>query len=194
MFLLRAPSECLTLVRRLPREKMGADSALERPSVFGLGKGNLVIKLRRRAHIAAGSRMIRKCLREKCPDGSPHMICPTCGLLGERCSPELTAKAPRMDCGARPEGAAGKRPRNWEEAEKRPHSIRRGAARAILVAEGSFAQLLRAGQWRPSAYRLYLGVGIEEKKTMASVLLGASGDDGSERGARRGGEDIPIAP
>ena len=68
----------------------------------------------------------------------------------------------------------------WEKAEKLgTRSIRRGAARAILAAGGTFAQLLRAGQWHSSAYRLYLDMGGEEAKAMASVLIEDS-DEGDE--------------
>ena len=63
---------------------------------------------------------------------------------------------------------------------------RRGAARAILEAGGSFAQLLRAGQWHSSAFRLYLDLGVEEKKAMAAVLIEASDDE--TQGRRAGGE------
>ena len=67
-----------------------------------------------------------------------------------------------------------------EKAEKLgTHSIRRGAARAILAAGGTSAQLLRAGQWHSSAYRLYLDMGGEEAKAMASVLIEDS-DEGDE--------------
>ena len=68
----------------------------------------------------------------------------------------------------------------WEKAGKLgTRSIRRGAARAILAAGGTFAQLLRAVQWHSSAYRLYLDMGGEEAKAMASVLTEDS-DEGDE--------------
>ena len=60
----------------------------------------------------------------------------------------------------------------WVKAEKLgAHSIRRGAARAILEAGGALAQLLKAGQWNSSAYRLCPDMGGEEAKAMASVLI-----------------------
>ena len=87
LFLLRAPSECLILVRRLPPGGMGEDSALESPAVIGLVKGNLAIRLHSRERMSRGSRMIRRCICEKCPDGSlemhaPQMVCPLCSLWG----------------------------------------------------------------------------------------------------------------
>ena len=68
--------------------------------------------------------------------------------------------------------------REWPRATKLgTHSFRRGAARAILEAGGSFSQLLRSGQWRSAAYQLYLDLGREEANAMASVLVEGS-DDG----------------
>ena len=62
MFLLRAQSECLLLVRQQPHEKTDEDSALETPAVIGLGRERLVIKLHRRNHVAGRSSMARKCI------------------------------------------------------------------------------------------------------------------------------------
>ena len=68
--------------------------------------------------------------------------------------------------------------REWPRAAKLgTHSFRRGAARAILEAGGSFSQLLRSGQWRSSAYQLYLDLGHEEASAMASVLVEGSDDE-----------------
>ena len=68
--------------------------------------------------------------------------------------------------------------RNWPRSEKLgTRSLRRGAARAILEAGGSFSQLLRSGQWHSSAYQLYLDLGHEEATAMASALVEASDDE-----------------
>ena len=48
-----------------------------------------------------------------------------------------------------------------------------------MEAGGSFAQLVLAGQWRPSAYRLYLDLGVEDTRAMAPVRIEAS-EDGDE--------------
>ena len=53
-------------------------------------------------------------------------------------------------------------------------AFRRGAARAILGAGGSFSQLPRTEQWRSSAYQLYLDLGHEESRAMASITVDAS--------------------
>ena len=188
IFLLRVQSECLQLVRQMPHEKMDAETILQSPAVIGLEKGQLVIKLHRRKHMAEGSRMVRKCICHKYPTGSleihvPQLFCPVCSfwenmrrrvMCGEKLFPGITGSTftHSLRSMARQFG--------WEKAEKLgTHSIRRGAARAILAAGGTFAQLLRAGQWHSSAYRLYLDMGGEEAKAMASVLIEDS-DEGDE--------------
>ena len=59
---------------------MGEDSGPESPAAMGLERGNLARKLPRREHVFGGSRMIRKCICEKYPDGLlgihvPRMFC-----------------------------------------------------------------------------------------------------------------------
>ena len=39
---------------------------------------------------------------------------------------------------------------------------------------GSFTQLLKAGQWHPSAYRLYKNAGVEETQAIDPILIEAS--------------------
>ena len=68
--------------------------------------------------------------------------------------------------------------KDWREAGRLgAHSFRRGAARAILEAGGSFSQLPRSGQWRSSAYQLYLDLGHEESRAMASIMVEAPDDE-----------------
>ena len=69
-------------------------------------------------------------------------------------------------------------PKEWHGAGRLgTHSFRRGAARAILEAGVPFSQLLRSGQWRSSAYQLYLALGHEESRAMASIMVEASADE-----------------
>ena len=56
-------------------------------------------------------------------------------------------------------------------------------ARMISESGGSLARLLTAGQWRPSAYRLYPDLGAVE----------ASGDKEGRR-TRAAGAGIPLRP
>ena len=78
-------SLCLTLVRQVPREKMGADSVFALPSVIGLGKGGPVIRFRGKEDSAGGSRTIRRCICEKYPFASleistPQIFRPVCSF------------------------------------------------------------------------------------------------------------------
>ena len=66
----------------------------------------------------------------------------------------------------------------WQQGSRMgTHSLRRGAARAILESGGPFFQLLRSGQWPSSAYELCLDLGREETGAVASILIEASDED-----------------
>ena len=88
-FLLRFQSERAPFARRLAHGKIDEDSALEGPAVMGPWNGHVVIKLHRRKHMAGGPRMARKCICDKCPNGSPgtHVFAAVLSgafLLGKR--------------------------------------------------------------------------------------------------------------
>ena len=145
-----------------------------------------MIKLNRRKHMASGSRLVRACICDEYASDSlelriPQLLCPVCQLW-----PAIRQRAPAG--GALFEGWNGKRVlsdlrdfaagREWPRAAKLgTNSVRRGAARAMLEAGGSFPQLLRSGQWRSSAYQLFLDLGHEEASAMASVLVEGSDDE-----------------
>ena len=185
-FLLRIPSERLPLCRQQAGEDLESEERLARRAVIGLQGGKLIIKLNRRKHMATGSRLVRACICEEYSLDSlelhiPQLLCPVCQLW-----PAIRQQAPVG--GALFEGWTGKRVlaelryfaegREWPRANRLgTHSFRRGAARAILEAGGSFAQLLRPGQWHSSAYQLYRDLGHEEATAMASVLAEGSDDE-----------------
>ena len=137
LFLLRVPSECLALARQMPRGRMDANLAPASPAVIGLETGNLVIKLRRREHVAGRSRMIRQCTCEKYPDGSLEILVPRTfhpvrslwetheggRASGRSCSPDASVKASPVICEARPGDKDGEKRNNWGPAvsgEARP--------------------------------------------------------------------------
>ena len=111
---------------------------------------------------------------------SPQLFCPVCqpwpaigrlAHVGQPVFPGWTGKSVLTEL--RSAAHLG----GWAQVTKLgTHSIRQGAARAILEAGGSFSQLLRAGQWRSSTYKLYLDMGREET-TAASILLVDASDD-----------------
>ena len=184
--LLRIPSECLPMCRQQAGEDLESEERLARRAVIGLSGGKLIIKLNRRKHMASGSRLVRACICDEYASDSlelriPQLLCPVCQLW-----PAIRQRAPVG--GALFEGWAGKRVlselRYFAAGRERAraaklgtHSFRRGAARAILEAGGSFSQLLRSGQWHSSAYQLYLDLGHEEATAMASVLVENSDDE-----------------
>ena len=71
-------------------------------------------------------------------------------------------------------------------------SSRRRATRSILEPEGGFAQLLKAGEWRSSAYRQYLDSGAGGPPAVERVLIEASDDEAEPAGTRS--ERAPLGP
>ena len=185
-FLLRIPSECLPLRRQQAGEDLDSEERLARRAVIGLSGTKLVIKLDRRKHMAPGSRLVRACIFDEYARDSLELHIPQLLRPARQLWPAIREKTPVGDTlflgwnGKRALSglrgfAAG---RNWPRGGKLgTHSFRRGAARAILEAGGSFPQLLRSGQWRSSAYQLYLDLGHEEASAMASALVDGSDDE-----------------
>ena len=136
--------------------------------------------------MATGSRLVRTCICEEYVRGPrelhiPQLLCPVRQLRPAIRQP-AAAGGPlfpgRAGNNVLTELRASAWARKWPRSDKLgTHSFRRGAARAILEAGGSFSQLLRLGQWRSSAYKLYLDLGHEESTAMASVLVGSSDDE-----------------
>ena len=136
--------------------------------------------------MAAGSRMVRVCVCEDYAPGSlglhaPQLYCPARLLRPAICriaaigQPIFPTWAGRL---VLTELRSLARAGGWTQASKLgTHSVRRGAARAILAAGGSFSKLLRAGQWHSSAYKLYLDMGREETTAVPSLLPDASDDE-----------------
>ena len=139
-----------------PQTKMDGNSALKSTSALGMWNGQLAIKLHGGRRMAGGSRMVRICICEKYLAGSletdaPQLDCPACSLLvrtcdrvraGQQLLPPLTGPgfANRPRCVAVHLGR--------ERAERLGIcSIRRRAARAILVSGGCSSQVLTAGQY-----------------------------------------------
>ena len=137
-----------------------------------------------------GSRMVKKCACEKYPAASleiraPQLSCPMCPLWENarrrvRAAANLFPAMTGPGFADKPGGSA--RNIGWETADRLgARSIRIGAARAISAEGGCFAQLLKAGQWRSTVFRLYVDAGVEESKAMVSILMEASDDEGLAR-------------
>ena len=147
--------------------------------------------------------MVRQCICERYPARSleirlPQLYCPVCVLWETIRRRERTGG--KLSPGASGPGFTDRlrslaRRLGWERAERLgPLSIRRGAARAILEAGGSFAQLLKAGHWHSSALRYYLDLGVEETAATAAATIESSDDVEANRGMREEREDEGINP
>ena len=80
-----------------------------------------------------------------------------------------------------------------EEAERlEAHSLQVGAVRRVPVLGGTSAQLLKAGHWRSSVYRLSLDLGAEAAGAMERLLVEVSKDEAKPWGAEEG-ERIPLS-
>ena len=175
--MLRARSEAAGLVRA-PDEKF-ADrfTQAERDGVLGLVGNSLVIRLKSRKNRIGGDVVERACV---CAGGEdvaahvPSVICPVHVLwpwVIARASPgarifadniahtssiwlRVAAEANRLD--------------NFDKYTL--HSLRRGAAQALVAKGGGLATLLRAGSWKSGAFRTYLDlVGVENAVVTASI-------------------------
>ena len=58
------------------------------------------------------------------------------------------------------------------------HAWRRGMAQDIIKAGGSLATLLRAGQWRSGAFRVYLQEQALDEEAVARLVIDHSDDEG----------------
>ena len=69
-----------------------------------------------------------------------------------------------------------------------PNAPKWGPARTITVAGGTFAQLLRAGQWHSSAYCPHVGMlALTWTKAMAFLLIEAREGEAPGRDGLQGG-------
>ena len=69
-FFLRAQSDRLPAVSRMPPEGMGEDSILKAPAFVGMWIHRVVFGLHRRRHMSGGSGMTGKRACDRCPKGS----------------------------------------------------------------------------------------------------------------------------
>ena len=191
-------SDRLPAVSRMPPEGMGEDSILKAPAFVGMWIHQVVFGLHRRRHMSGGPRMIKKYSCDCFPTRSveihvPQMFSPGFLRWGGVCrrvqaSGRLLPNPTVQNFTARVRGAG---PRiGYEKAEELgARSLKGGAIWSILESGGSFAQLLRGGQWRSSTFRLFLDLGDSEGAAMARVIIEAS-DEEAEAGGP-GGERTP---
>ena len=128
--------------------------------------------------MSGGSKLVRVC---NCEDSAPESLERHARqLLGPGC--QLWPAVSQLASAGEPlfPGWAGEKvPTVFRGGADRmgARSFRRGAARATREEGGSFPWPLRSGQWRSSAYRLYLGLGREGPGAIASILIEASEEE-----------------
>ena len=153
-------------------------------SLLGIAVGRLALKLPRRIHMAPGAILTRFCC---CgghdPQGKdlrvPQLLCLVCSVwpivrervvVGEPIGYQLPNLTWLL-------GSIGAR-FNWPAADELgTHPLRFVAARALMTAGGTFAQLLRAGQWRRNAARFSPNVSEGERRPAADISTDGPADE-----------------
>ena len=157
LFLFRVPSECL------PLQRHGEHSRIE------LQDDEVCITLFRRKNCRKPSLIRRKCV---CTNEG-KLLCAVCRLKGWlsqprvgndifRISPNTFQRYLRHDIGH----AGISNPHLFGS-----HAFRRGMARDIVLAGGSLATLLLAGQWSSGAYRAYLQSQAIDEHAIAKLVI-----------------------
>ena len=115
---------------------------------------------------------------------APQLYRPVCFLQGQICQgAQPGARFPPAWTGQMFTDSLRKLPTRFgREGARRlgAHRVRGGAARSILETGGTFAQILIAGQWHSSAYRLYLHLGAEGAADMSRLLIESPDDEGDD--------------
>ena len=199
IFLLRAPSECLPLFRAEAWENLeeGVLPDHERQAIIGLRDGVVKISLRKRKNRPNGSVIFRAC---SCGDHVvhtaedvqhvPRTLCPVHVLW-----PRIVAKCragdalfPSLDrFKINPTLRDLAKRLGWPRPDSyTSHGFRRGGARALVLADATYAQIQGAGQWASDAAKLYLDLGEIEMRTAARVAIADLSDSSSD-------DDLPLA-
>ena len=136
--------------------------------------------------MASGSVLKRsRCCEGRNPDGEdlhiPQLLCPVCPIwpvvrdrvvVGWLIFPSSHVTSGHL-------GGRGARLHCLTAEKLCTHSFRRGAARELMSAGGTYAELLRAGQWRGNAARFYLGLGENELRALTDIPIEGSDDEPS---------------
>ena len=165
LFLLRVPSECA------PLEVDGPHSQIT------LEDDAVTITLYRRKNAAAPSVLKRHCV---CLSEG-RTLCGVCALrdwmaraVGAQHGRVFKRSAARFLHRLRADALQI----GLHEAHRLgSHSLRRGMARDIVLAGGSLATLLRAGQWRSKSFMVYLQEQTLDEQAVAQLVIDHSDDD-----------------
>jgi len=186
-FLLRVPSEALPLSFDAPQEH--SSLAIRQES----DRQVLVLSLRRRKNVPAGTVLKRACSCTAARD----LLCPVHALsewharTGRAWSGRLFRYPPtsfRRDLQRAVRDLGLENPESFSS-----HSFRRGTAQDMSLVGSSLAEILEAGQWRSSAFMKYLCKADLEQAAVLDVFLAGS-DSESEGPAPSTGARKREAP
>ena len=176
VFLLRARSEASALTRARPSVLSDRFNPVPVNGIGVVGD-RLVIRLRSRKNKVDGDTIVRSCVCAGGADVSarvPSTVCPVRVLwpwIESRCEVGDRLFSDNI----------ANRAQSWLQvalsvrgvacfSKYTLHSLRRGAAQALVEKGGGLATLLKAGSWRSSAFKTYLDfMGLEDSVVRLSV-------------------------
>ena len=188
VFLLRARSEASSIVRAAS-VSMVTDrfKPLEAPGAVCLISDELVLRLRSRKNRIGGDSVSRGCSCNRAVGTVAHApsgLCPVHVLwpwIVCHAGPGDPLFPPRIADSAGEWLKVALKARDVPNADRFTlHSLRRGAAQALVEKGGDLATLMLAGGWRSSAFRAYLDLmGIEKSifSGAVDVLVDLDDDD-----------------
>ena len=181
LFMLRLPSDALTLTRAIANDKLLATETSSAPSLIGLreflGEKRLALKLAKRKNTRNAFIATRPCFcgqnallpRRNCPirrfwkaviahTEPGALLSPS--FQGGNFSRVLLAALFKL---------------NIADSERySPHCFRRGDAAAILNSGATLSEIMRTGGWASSSFKVYLDLHRVEEVATTNVLAGAS--------------------
>ena len=176
-FLLRARSETAVLKRACPATFSNHFAPIQPGGEVGLVGQKLTIRLRSRKNRMGGDTVVRTCSCASPDDISSHIpksICPVHVLwpwiVRNTAEGKPIFKANIADTAQIWLKVALEARNVPEHARYTLHSLRRGAARALVASGGSLSTILRAGSWKSSAFLNYLDVVGVENALMTGSL------------------------
>ena len=189
IFLLRTTNEGLPLRRALSdTDLLNKEVPMTDDNLIGIrivsGTKKLVIRLKTRKNSRSGAILIRNCV---CTEGRKELLCPLHSFWefiqaniqrGERLFPGISKSSVNKVLKKKLSLM------NFESAKRfSSHAFRRGAAMEIQGSGSSMGQILRAGGWSSSAFKVYLSLDKAEGEEIDRILTRQEVSDSSSEEA-----------
>ena len=189
IYLLRTSNEALPL-RRAPAEAelLNKEVHMEETNLIGIrsvaGVKKLVIRLKSRKNARSGAILIRSCV---CSGKVTELLCPLHSFWkhiqatiqrGERLFPQISKSAVNKTL------KKSLRDLGFESAMRySSHAFRRGAAMELQGSGSSMGQIMKAGGWSSSAFKVYLSLDKAEGEEIDHIhTRNNNSDSSSEEG------------